>query len=1508
MSGNLDKDISGLGTTTLNSDTNISSDRAITGTLALNNHTIDMQQQAPASTTYNTLSVGNLTGTGTLKIDANMANNAGVATASDKIHLTNGTSSNATLDLTSINVTNNGTDSATVYQDFLTYLDGNGKDDITYLLAGSDTGTLRTDTADHKYFFTLGSKGKLNVLIREAVTTLPQFIQGDNMESVASTYSILTDTVENEVIGTTYRTGTASKDLTVYINNNATLSSTGLNGITVDSGYSLDLDSNTSGTMSGFNTALAVNNGGTLTIDKITLTGNTTDINNAGTLNLANVSAGTVTGTGDTNVTGTSNITSLTQGSVDVTNSGTLTVTNIAATNGISNTGALNIQGTTLASNISGTGATAFTNNIASTGNITQDTISIATGKTLTNSGAIIVNNTLTNAGTLANNNTLNLAGSSMTIAGAITGNGTTTVSGSVTNNGTIANALNITGSLTSDASNITGAIDNEGTLKFNSGANANTITGDGNLYITGTVSNTADISNAITINESNQFTTGAGNILNGVTNTSGTLILNDGTLGSAVTGAGNTQIAGDVTNSSTIANNVSILSTGTLTSDISDLTGTVTNAGSFLMSGNLDKDISGLGTTTLQTDTNISADRTISGTLALNNHVIDMQNSTPAYNTLSLGKLTGSGVLKIDADMANAGGVATASDKLNILGTGSDATLNLTSINVTNNGTDSSTPYTNFLTYVSGGDIDGITYLLNGSTTGSLVTETSDHRYTFTQGTNGKLDVLIRPSQTTLKQFIEGDAGGVDTYSINNNQIEYENVGTTYREAGQSKDLNLFINNNSILSASGTQTIEGITVDDGYSLAIDSNSTGTITNFKTALTVNEEADLFVDNITFTDNEIDINNNGNLELGNTNAEKIIGSGDITVSGDSSVTSMTQGTVNIASTGRLSANTITTTDNNLSNEGTLELTGSANNNKISGSGKTVIAGNLINNNIIENTVNVNNGSSLTTSAIALQNTTNNDGTLNLLGGIAQNDITGSGTTNLNNDIFLNNNISGNTLSLNNGIMTIGSDADFSGINALDVHGGGINTINNIISSTTFNTINLYDASKLRIDVDLAKETSDNFIASINDQGGIFNIDSINIFDAHNISKNNIDIDLGLTTNLGSEHIYVDEAMKLPSTMTLIRKLNGRISDGHIIYSPAGNSYSDFNPSALATSVAAQAGGYVAMLNSYDEAFRNMDMYMLMSSKDRMLYKYKNKIASGTTQGVVFDPTNTAYENKNIWFRPFTSFESIPFHNGPKISNITYGSYFGGETDIVPLGHGWDGTLGAYVGYFGSHQTYSGNSIYQNGGTMGLVGMAYKDNFFAGLTINAGASGAEASTMYGSDEFAMLMAGIAAKAGYNWELKDGKYIIQPQILASYSFINALDYKNAAGLQVEARPLHAIQIEPGIKFIANLDHGWQPYVNASVVMNFMDRTNIQIADTALPAISINPYAKYGIGIRKTVGDRFTGFIQTYIMNGGRNGIGFQLGLRWAIGKDSNAESTQTPAKVTVIKQLKK
>ncbi len=64
-------------------------------------------------------------------------------------------------------------------------------------------------------------------------------------------------------------------------------------------------------------------------------------------------------------------------------------------------------------------------------------------------------------------------------------------------------------------------------------------------------------------------------------------------------------------------------------------------------------------------------------------------------------------------------------------------------------------------------------------------------------------------------------------------------------------------------------------------------------------------------------------------------------------------------------------------------------------------------------------------------------------------------------------------------------------------------------------------------------------------------------------------------------------------------------------------------------------------------------------------------------------------------------------------------------------------------------------------------------------------------------------------------------------------------------------------------------------------------MDRTHFTANDVALPNLSIDPFVKYGVGVRKSWGEKFTGFFQTYIKNGGRNGVGLQCGFRWTLGK---------------------
>ncbi len=344
-----------------------------------------------------------------------------------------------------------------------------------------------------------------------------------------------------------------------------------------------------------------------------------------------------------------------------------------------------------------------------------------------------------------------------------------------------------------------------------------------------------------------------------------------------------------------------------------------------------------------------------------------------------------------------------------------------------------------------------------------------------------------------------------------------------------------------------------------------------------------------------------------------------------------------------------------------------------------------------------------------------------------------------------------------------------------------------------------------------------------------------------------------------------------------------------SDGYFIFSKIG-----YNPSVLAGSIAQLAGGYTAMLQSYKYAFEHADTFSGLPYSSRTAKLNANKYSDTKT---ILPAYYNEFNQKGIWFKPYNSFESIGLKNGPKVDTILYGSYAGIDSEVLELRNGWKSVYTGYIGYNGSNQRYQGNQTYQNGGLLGLTDTFYKNNFYTAITASVGSSIGQTNTMYGQEDFTMLLSGIASKTGYSFEFKDGKYIIQPNLLLSYTFINTFNYTTAAGLRMHPEAVHAIQINPSIKFIINTKSGWQPYIAGGFAYNILGKSQSQVNDlygnnTELPALSIKPYAEYGVGIQKLWNDKYAGFLQVMMRNGGRNGVSLSAGFRWAIGKEKKSE----------------
>ena len=349
---------------------------------------------------------------------------------------------------------------------------------------------------------------------------------------------------------------------------------------------------------------------------------------------------------------------------------------------------------------------------------------------------------------------------------------------------------------------------------------------------------------------------------------------------------------------------------------------------------------------------------------------------------------------------------------------------------------------------------------------------------------------------------------------------------------------------------------------------------------------------------------------------------------------------------------------------------------------------------------------------------------------------------------------------------------------------------------------------------------------------------------------------------------------------------------------------GNPSDAFNPAVLATPVGNLAAGQAAMNEAFKYVFEHADAFTQLPSMERYAKINANKYALSTDFNDNLPSYAEQLHNNAVWFRPYTTFETMNIKNGPKVDAITYGSLVGFDGDFKEMKNGWSRIFTGYAGYMGSSLNYSGVDTTMNGGLLGFTETFYKGNFWTAITASAGASVGESHTMYGKEDYTSLLAGVGSKTGYNFEFKDGKFIIQPIMFLSYTFVNTFDYKNAAGVNIESDPLHTIQLNPSVRFIANLKGGWQPYASVGMVWNLMNESKVTANNVKLPEMSVKPYVEYGVGVQRNWADKFTAFLQAMIRNGGRNGVALTGGFRFMLG--SEPKNSDKPKVKKEIKSL--
>ena len=526
-----------------------------------------------------------------------------------------------------------------------------------------------------------------------------------------------------------------------------------------------------------------------------------------------------------------------------------------------------------------------------------------------------------------------------------------------------------------------------------------------------------------------------------------------------------------------------------------------------------------------------------------------------------------------------------------------------------------------------------------------------------------------------------------------------------------------------------------------------------------------------------------------------------------------------------------------------------------------------------------------------------------------------EITGddTGVVHLNNDI-LNANITHENVTTNVSDWSYLSHAAGEGINSLTMNSGVMNIpylTTEPVTLSSFNmnggTINLD-----RVDVDLKGETMGRFLADdYSGGGGTINVNSLNLLSFTDRIKTQIlfadpafasTVQYNGASPLAYSPVYVYD-------VSYDQLANG----GHFTFvrHGIGDDSGSFNPAVLASPITNEAAAMSTINHTFEYAFEHSDVFMNLPEFERFAQITGNRYALSTDFNDNIDQVLYMEQNKGVWVKPYTAFESIPLRHGPKVDSISYGTLIGGDTNLRQLANGWTNVGTLYIGYNGSQLDYAGVDTTTNGGLLGLTETFYKNNFFTAITATAGAGFAESHTMYGKEDTTFLMSGIASKTGYNIEFKNGKYILQPLLIANYSNVKVFDYTNAAGVDIKSDMAHNVQLVPTLKFIGNFENGWQPYASVGMVWNILHESNARANGIKLPEMYTKPYVQYGLGLQRRWGDKFTAYGQAMVRNGGRNGVALTAGFRWALGKDETKDENEKnvkhneTAKKTVIKK---
>ena len=490
------------------------------------------------------------------------------------------------------------------------------------------------------------------------------------------------------------------------------------------------------------------------------------------------------------------------------------------------------------------------------------------------------------------------------------------------------------------------------------------------------------------------------------------------------------------------------------------------------------------------------------------------------------------------------------------------------------------------------------------------------------------------------------------------------------------------------------------------------------------------------------------------------------------------------------------------------------------------------------------------------------------------------------------------VGGTTSILGNSALHLGSGVDHFTLDNLNMSGKSLlNTMNNTVNKYgTLDNMNVNGTDNVSIDVSPRDWKGDTFV--INNLNGTNN-GTLNISDFNFVGLAPVDRHI---------KIQVFDAQN-------INDVNFTAGDKKIftpignyqMFSQGGGAYTaslvDYNPQVYR--------GQVATLAAYNHQLLVDDMLTnhFILPNERLIDKaaQANKTSSVSP---LFAPYQSTIEDGGIWTKTYVSFEQLSMTNNLKVGNNVYGTLVGADFPAIKMKKGWKFIPTAFIGYNGGMQGFNNVDMYQNGGQGGFMGTFIKNNFIGSVTAYGGGYFNEMNVAGNTDRTGNWFAGTAAKAAYNLHATK-HFIIQPTAFVSYNIFGKQSWGTDYGsMSMNSGTLNGINVAPGMNLIYSRDT-WSVYGTIQYMFNINAQVGGKAGNVNLPKTEMrHGYINYGIGATKTWKDRLTSYFQINFRNGGRTGVGFQLGLNyffdWGKSKKKTSQATDIKPVKKVIKSL--